>query len=119
MELGTPVQWGKFLLFSRSAGHKTKETYPARPGSPTPCKQGLKLGFHMIATIAVITAIGDKNGSATGAIDGFHMNEDRGDLGLTTQLAPFLKFRMAAVNRRQRTHIQDLNRISLRLLSSR
>ena len=23
-------------------GHKTKETYPTRPGSPTPCKQGLK-----------------------------------------------------------------------------
>ena len=22
-------------------GHKTKETYPTRPGSPTPCKQGL------------------------------------------------------------------------------
>ena len=24
-------------------GHKTKETYPTRPGSPTPCKQGLKI----------------------------------------------------------------------------
>ena len=24
-------------------GHKTKETYPTRPGSPTPCKQGLRL----------------------------------------------------------------------------
>ena len=23
-------------------GHKTKETYPTRPGSPTPCKQALK-----------------------------------------------------------------------------
>ena len=32
-----------FLLFSRSGGHKTKETYPTRPGSPTPCKQGLNL----------------------------------------------------------------------------
>ena len=31
----------RFLLFSRSGGHKTKETYPTRPGSPTPCKQGL------------------------------------------------------------------------------
>ena len=41
MEWGTPVQWGKFLLFSRSGRHKTKETYPTRPGSPTPCKQGL------------------------------------------------------------------------------
>ena len=41
MEWGTPVWWGWFLLFSRSGGHKTKETYPTRPGSPTPCKQGL------------------------------------------------------------------------------
>ena len=30
-------------MFSRSGGHKTKETYPTRPGSPTPCKQALKL----------------------------------------------------------------------------
>ena len=30
-----------FFLFSRSGGHKTKETYPTRPGSPTPCKQAL------------------------------------------------------------------------------
>ena len=44
MEWGTPVQWGKFLLFSRSGGHKTKESYPTRPGSPTPCKQGLREG---------------------------------------------------------------------------
>ena len=28
-------------MFSRSGGHKTKETYPTRPGSPTPCKQAL------------------------------------------------------------------------------
>ena len=41
MEWGTPVKWGWFLLFSRSGGHKTKEAYPTRPGSPTPCKQGL------------------------------------------------------------------------------
>ena len=32
MEWGTPVYWGWFLLFSRSGGHKTKETYPTRPG---------------------------------------------------------------------------------------
>ena len=42
MEWGTPVWWGWFLLFSRSKGHKTKETYPTRPGSPTPCKQCLR-----------------------------------------------------------------------------
>ena len=41
MEWGTPVQWGWFLLFSRSGGHKTKETYPTRLGPPTPCKHGL------------------------------------------------------------------------------
>ena len=46
MEWGTPVLWGWFLLFSRSGGHKTKETYPTRPGSPTPCKQGLRLGAY-------------------------------------------------------------------------
>ena len=42
MEWGTPVQWGKFLLFCVPQSVKTKETYPTRPGSPTPCKQGLK-----------------------------------------------------------------------------
>ena len=41
MEWGTPVWWGWFPLFWRSGGHKTKETYPTKPGSPTPCKQGL------------------------------------------------------------------------------
>ena len=46
MEWGTPVQWGWFLLYSRSGGHKTKETYPTRPGSPTPCKQGLSYTFN-------------------------------------------------------------------------
>ena len=43
MEWGNPVWWGWFLLFSRSGGYKTKETYPTRPGSPTPCKQGLSM----------------------------------------------------------------------------
>ena len=43
MEWGTPVWWGWFLLFSRSGGHKTKDTYPTRPGSPTPCKQGVSM----------------------------------------------------------------------------
>ena len=39
---------GWFLLFSRSGGHKTRETYPTRPGSPTPCKQGLKSDFVLV-----------------------------------------------------------------------
>ena len=52
--VGDPVQWGWFLLFSRSGGHKTKETYPTRPGSPTPCKQGLR---EVIAKFVVILGI--------------------------------------------------------------
>ena len=43
IEWGTPVYWGWFLLSSHSGGHKTKETYPTRRGSPTPCKQGLSV----------------------------------------------------------------------------
>ena len=41
MEWGTPVWWGKFLLFCVPHSVKTKETNPTRPGSPTPCKQAL------------------------------------------------------------------------------
>ena len=52
----------------------------------------------------MIAAIAEKSSPAIVAIDGFHViaeiaekvNEDRGDLGLTT----FIKFNMAAVNRR-------------------
>ena len=36
---------GLVSFVSRSGGHKTKETYPTRPGSPTPCKQGLIIVF--------------------------------------------------------------------------
>ena len=50
MEWGTPVEWGWFLLFSRSGGHKTKETYPTRPGSTTPCKQGLRFRKFLLLT---------------------------------------------------------------------
>ena len=56
-----------FLLFSRSGGHKTKETYPTRPGSPTPCKQGLRIrprrgeppgeSIHIRASLIVTTAV--------------------------------------------------------------
>ena len=42
MEWGTPVEWGKFLLFCVPQSVKTKETNPTRPGSPTPCKQALR-----------------------------------------------------------------------------
>ena len=42
MEWGTPVWWGKFLLFCVPQSVKTKETNPTRPGSPTPCKRALK-----------------------------------------------------------------------------
>ena len=37
MEWGTPVLWGRYLLFCVLQSVKTKET--TRPGSPTPCKQ--------------------------------------------------------------------------------
>ena len=58
--------------------------------------------------IATIVAIAKKNSSAIVMIDGFQMiaaiaekeNEDRGDLRLTTSFAPFVKFNMAALNRR-------------------
>ena len=57
MEWGTPVRWGKFLLFCVPRSVKTKVTYPTRPGSPTPCKQAHKRcsilspigGFHAIS----------------------------------------------------------------------
>ena len=42
MEWGTPVWWGRFLLFCVPQSMKTKETSPTRPGSPTPCKQALR-----------------------------------------------------------------------------
>ena len=48
MEWGTPVYWGKFLLFCVPQSVKTKETYPTRPGSPTPCKQALSLKLSVI-----------------------------------------------------------------------
>ena len=53
MEWGTPVWRGWFLLFSRSGEHKTKETYPTRPGSPTPCKQGHSNKYGKMAQIAL------------------------------------------------------------------
>ena len=43
MEWGTPVWWGRFLLFCVPQSVKTKETNPTRPGSPTPCKEALSL----------------------------------------------------------------------------
>ena len=48
MEWGTPVKWGKFLLFCVPQSVKTKETNPTRPGSPTPCKQALNVFFPSV-----------------------------------------------------------------------
>ena len=42
MEWGTPVFWGRFLLFCVPQSVKTKETNTTRPESPTPCKQARK-----------------------------------------------------------------------------
>ena len=41
------------FVFTPSGGHKTKETYATKPGSPTPCKQGLRdakvaLGYRLV-----------------------------------------------------------------------
>ena len=47
MEWGTRSS-GVVSFVSRSGGHKTKETYPTRPESPTPCKQGLTDSFIML-----------------------------------------------------------------------
>ena len=54
MEWGTPVWWGKFLLFCVPQSVKTKETYPTRPGSPTPCKQGLSPDNGLDAPLTAI-----------------------------------------------------------------
>ena len=57
MEWGTPVWWGKFLLFCVPQSVKTKETNPTRPGSPTPCKQALRVLAFQTKTRHIITAI--------------------------------------------------------------
>ena len=58
MEWGTPVWWGKFLLFCVPQSVKTKETYPTRPGSPTPCKQALKvLFFEMLRDLKLADSV--------------------------------------------------------------
>ena len=54
MEWGTPVWWGKFLLFCVPQSVKTKETYPTRPGSPTPCKQALKKHFKQLKEVGTL-----------------------------------------------------------------
>ena len=41
----------KFLLFCVRQSVKTKETNPTRPGSPTPCKQTLRLAKKQLCTL--------------------------------------------------------------------
>ena len=48
--VGDPGLLGLVSFLSRSGGHKTKETYPTSPGSPTPCKQGLRLWYFPSTT---------------------------------------------------------------------
>ena len=52
MEWGTPVKWGRFILFCVPQSVKTKETNLTIPGSPTPCKQVLRT-TDMSVTIIV------------------------------------------------------------------
>ena len=59
MEWGTPVQWGRFLLFCVHQSVKTKETYPTRPGSPTPCKQGLSQSISQSVSQSVSQQVND------------------------------------------------------------
>ena len=87
--MGTPVWWGWFLLFSRSGGHKTKETYPTRPGSPTPCKQALRKTSIQKCEIAqncrfplpFLTVIAfhrvQKSPLITGIVDRIRMNSEQ------------------------------------------
>jgi len=51
MEWGTPVKWGRFLLFCVPQRVKTKETNPTRPGSSTPCKQALRSNISYLASL--------------------------------------------------------------------
>ena len=98
--------------------------------------RGLKPAFHMIATIAVTA---DKNGSAIASIDGFHMIaaiaewRPRGT-GSNNIVRAIPQIQHSGCEfstptwgvfpcnygrrERQRTHVRDLNRISLRLLCS-
>ena len=54
MEWGTPVSWGKFILFCVPQSVKTKETSPTRPGSPTSCKQALRVSSLVILTPNIV-----------------------------------------------------------------
>ena len=98
--------------------------------------RGLKPAFHMIATIAVTA---DKNGSAIASIDGFHMiaaiaewrPRGTGSNNIVRAI-PQIQHSGREFStptwgvfpcnygrrERQRTHVRDLNRISLRLLCS-
>ena len=98
--------------------------------------RGLEPAFHMIATIAVTA---DKNGSAIASIDGFHMiaaiaewrPRETGSNNIVRAI-PQIQHSGCELStptwgvfssnygrrERQRTHVRDLNRISLRLLSS-
>ena len=65
--MGDPGLVGKFLLFCVLQSVKRKETNPTRPGSPTPCKQGLSLKerkfifFTEVFTAVVVVQIGSFN----------------------------------------------------------
>ena len=65
--VGDPGLVGLVSFVSRSGGHKTKETYPTRPGSPTPCKQGLRNHYLSLAlenTQAIVFGARDIVGSS-------------------------------------------------------
>ena len=61
-------------MFSRSGGHKTKETYPTRPGSPTPCKQGLKVPIMQAEGVRTSESVSSSNIAVVDMLRALHVS---------------------------------------------
>ena len=61
-------------MFSRSGGHKTKETYPTRPGSPTPCKQGLKVAIMQAEGVRTSESVSSSNIAVVDMLRALHVS---------------------------------------------
>ena len=57
--VGDPGLVGRFLLFCVPHSVKTKETNPTRPGSPTPCKQALRLLLDLKVIVQIANFVGE------------------------------------------------------------
>ena len=60
-------------------GHKTKETYPTRPGSPTPCKQGLTMHLKYAVLLDIVVHENMKLGDNTLNNEGLSVKKKRQD----------------------------------------